>query len=220
MPPKRNRQQFEYDTLATIQHIDVSNNNMLEAAIKASLEGAGLEEAKEESRMDAGNHLFEQVMEQLPGLTPDARRSLLLIVGLDDIISNEKNQGHETTELQEIQQKIQSALDKGEKPDEDSLDSATAFIEGYDMNEIIGAVYPRIDSEIDLLNIKDAEAEEAESKEIEEAILASLAKESEMEVKEAESEVKEEPKPEEKKQLNKEELRAARLAFLDKAKNY
>jgi len=219
MPPKRNRQQFEYDTLATIQHIDVSNNNMLEAAIKASLEGAGLEEAKEESRMDAGNHLFEQVMEQLPGLTPDARRSLLLIVGLDDIISNEKNQGHETTELQEIQQKIQSALDKGEKPDEDSLDSATAVIEGYDMNEIIGAVYPRIDSEIDLLNIKDAEAEEAESKEIEEAILASLAKESEMEVKEAESEVKEEPKPEEKKQLTKEELRAARLAFLDKAKN-
>lgn len=219
MPPKRNRQQFEYDTLATIQHIDVSNNNMLEAAIKASLEGAGLEEAKEESRKDAGNHLFEQVMEQLPGLTPDARRSLLLIVGLDDIISNEKNQGHETTELQEIQQKIQSALDKGEKPDEDSLDSATAFIEGYDMNEIIGAVYPRIDSEIDLLNIKDAEAEEAESKEIEEAILASLAKESEMEVKEAESEVKEEPKPEEKKQLTKEELRAARLAFLDKAKN-
>jgi hypothetical protein len=219
MPPKRNRQQFEYDTLATIQHIDVSNNNMLEAAIKESLEGAGLEEAKEESRKDAGNHLFEQVMEQLPGLTPDARRSLLLIVGLDDIISNEKNQGHETTELQEIQQKIQSALDSGQRVDQEYISSATAFIEGYDMNEIIGAVYPRIDSEIDLLNIKDAEAEEAESKEIEEAILASLAKESEMEVKEAESEVKEEPKPEEKKQLTKEELRAARLAFLDKAKN-
>jgi hypothetical protein len=213
MPPKRNRQQFEYDTLATIQHIDVSNNNMLEAAIKASLEGAGLKEAKEESRMDAGNHLFEQVMEQLPGLTQDARRSLLLIVGLDDIISNEKNQGHETTELQEIQQKIQSALDSGQRVDQEYIDSATAFIEGYDMDEIIGAVYPRINSEIDLLNIKDAEAEEAESKEIEDAILASLIAESEREVKEAEPETKEEPK-----QLTREELRAARLAFIDKPK--
>lgn len=207
MPPKRNRQQFEYDTLATIQHIDVSNNNMLEAAIKASLEGAGLEEAKEESRKDAGNHLFEQVMEQLPGLTPDARRSLLLIVGLDDIISNEKNQGHETTELQEIQQKIQTALDSGQPVDQDYIDSASAFIEGYDMDQIIGAVYPRIDSEIDLLNIKDAEAEEAESKEIEEAIMASIA------LAEAEPEAKEEPK-----QLTREELRAARLAFLDRPK--
>jgi hypothetical protein len=207
MPPKRNRQQFEYDTLATIQHIDISNNNMLEAAIKASLEGAGLEEAKEESRKDAGNDLFEQVMEQLPGLTPRARRSLLLIVGLDDIISNEKNQGNETTELQEIQQKIQTALDSGQSVDQDYIDSATAFIEGYDMDQIIGAVYPRIDSEIDLLNIKDAEAEEAESKEIEEAIMASLAS------AEAEPETKEEPK-----QLTREELRAARLAFLDKPK--
>ena len=207
MPPKRNRQQFEYDTLATIQHIDISNNNMLEAAIKASLEGAGLEEAKEESRKDAGNDLFEQVMEQLPGLTPRARRSLLLIVGLDDIISNEKNQGHETTELQEIQQKIQTALDSGQTVDQDYIDSATAFIEGYDMDQIIGAVYPRIDSEIDLLNIKDAEAEEAESKEIEEAIMASIA------LAEAEPEAKEEPK-----QLTREELRAARLAFLDRPK--
>ena len=207
MPPKRNRQQFEYDTLATIQHIDISNNNMLEAAIKASLEGAGLEEAKEESRKDAGNHLFEQVMEQLPGLTPHARRSLLLIVGLDDIISNEKNQGNETTELQEIQQKIQTALDSGQPVDQDYIDSATAFIEGYDMDQIIGAVYPRIDSEIDLLNIKDAEAEEAESKEIEEAIMASIA------LAEAEPEAKEEPK-----QLTREELRAARLAFLDRPK--
>uniref|UniRef100_A0A6C0BI53 Uncharacterized protein n=1 Tax=viral metagenome TaxID=1070528 RepID=A0A6C0BI53_9ZZZZ len=210
MPPKRNRQQFEYDTLATIQHIDISNNNMLEAAIKASLEGAGLEEAKEESRKDAGNHLFEQVMEQLPGLTPNARRSLLLIVGLDDIISNEKTQGHETTDLQEIQQKIQSALDSGLSVDQEYIDSATAFIEGYDMDQIIGAVYPRIDYEIDLLNIKDAEDEEAESKEIEDAIMASLAAE---EVKEAEPEAKEETK-----QLTREELRAARLAFLDKPK--
>ena len=207
MPPKRNRQQFEYDTLATIQHIDISNNNMLEAAIKASLEGAGLEEAKEESRKDAGNDLFEQVMEQLPGLTPHARRSLLLIVGLDDIISNEKNQGHETTELQEIQQKIQTALDSGQTVDQDYIDSATAFIEGYEMDQIIGAVYPRIDYEIDLLNIKDAEAEEAESKEIEEAIMASIA------LAEAEPEAKEEPK-----QLTREELRAARLAFLDRPK--
>jgi hypothetical protein len=211
MPPKRNRQQFEYDTLETIQHIDISNNNMLEAAIKASLEGAGLEEAKEESRKDAGNHLFEQVMEQLPGLTPDARRSLLLIVGLDDIISNVKNQGNESTELQEIQQKIQNALDSGQSVDQDYIDSATAFIEGYDMDQIIGAVYPRIDYEIDLLNIKDAEEEEAESKEIEEAIMASLIKESEG--KEAEPEAKEEPK-----QLTREELRAARLAFLDRPK--
>jgi len=211
MPPKRNRQQFEYDTLATIQHIDISNNNMLEAAIKASLEGAGLEEAKEESRKDAGNHLFEQVMEQLPGLTPNARRSLLLIVGLDDIISNEKTQGHETTELQEIQQKIQSALDSGQSVDQEYIESATAFIEGYDMDQIIGAVYPRIDYEIDLLNIKDAEEEEAESKEIEDAIMAFLIKESE--AKEAEPEAKEEPK-----QLTREELRAVRLAFLDKSK--
>ena len=211
MPPKRNRQQFEYDTLATIQHIDISNNNMLEAAIKASLEGAGLEEAKEESRKDAGNHLFEQVMEQLPGLTPNARRSLLLIVGLDDIISNEKTQGHETTELQEIQKKIQSALDSGLSVDQEYIDSATAFIEGYDMDQIIGAVYPRIDYEIDLLNIKDAEDEEAESKEIEDAIMASLVTESE--AKEAEPEAKEEPK-----QLTREELRAARLAFLDRPK--
>jgi len=210
MPPKRNRQQFEYDTLATIQHIDISNNNMLEAAIKASLEGAGLEEAKEESRKDAGNHLFEQVMEQLPGLTPNARRSLLLIVGLDDIISNEKTQGHETTELQEIQQKIQNALDSGLSVDQEYIDSATAFIEGYDMDQIIGAVYPRIDYEIDLLNIKDAEEEEAESKEIEDAIMASLVTE---EVKEAEPEAKEETK-----QLTREELRAARLAFLDRPK--
>ena len=75
------------------------------------------------------------------------------------------------------------------------------------MDQIIGAVYPRIDSEIDLLNIKDAEAEEAESKEIEEAIMASIA------LAEAEPEAKEEPK-----QLTREELRAARLAFLDRPK--
>ena len=139
MPRKRSRMQFEYDTLDTIQHIDISNNNLLEAAIKASLDGAGMEEAKEESRIVAAADLFAQVMEQLPGLTKVARRTLLLIVGLDDIISNERNRGVNPLNLLALQQKLQEALDKGDPADSDSVESALAFIEGYDIDAIKNA---------------------------------------------------------------------------------
>ena len=44
---------------AHIQHIDNENNKMLEEALKASLEGYGLEEAKEESQQTAGDELFK-----------------------------------------------------------------------------------------------------------------------------------------------------------------
>ena len=217
MPRKRSRMQFEYDTLDTIQHIDISNNNLLEAAIKASLDGAGLEEAKEESRIVAAADLFAQVMEQLPGLTKVARRTLLLIVGLDDIISNERNRGVNPLNLLALQQKLQEALDKGDPADSDSVESALAFIEGYDIDAIKNAVYPRLQPELDILAIKDAEDEEAEAKEIDEAIMASIALASTLEEGADDSKIE---LAEEKadKPLTREELRAARLAFLDKSK--
>jgi len=213
MPQKRSRMQFEYDTLATIQHIDISNNNLLEAAIKASLDGAGMEEAKEESRMVAAADLFTQVMEQLPGLTEVARRTLLLIGGLDDIISNERNRGVNPVDLLALQQKLQEALDKGDPADTDSVESASAFIEGYDIEAIKDAVYPRLQPELDILAIRDAEAEEAEAKEIDDAIMASIVSASssaESKIELAEEKVD--------KPLTREELRAARLAFLDRSK--
>jgi hypothetical protein len=200
MPPRRrNRYEFEHPDempLPTglplpvvnanvfqpniIQHIDSQNNHMLEQALKASLEGHGLQEAKEESLVTAGDELFQQVLEQLPYLKPAARQTLHLITGLDDIISHEKNQPSPSNvvELQRIQQILQKALDTGDPAPIEETDTAFSFITGYDIADIKGAVYPRVEAELVRIQIKEAEAEANELKQTEDEQIRQALEES------------------------------------------
>jgi hypothetical protein len=200
MPPRRrNRYEFEHPDempLPTglplpvvnanvfqpniIQHIDSQNNHMLEQALKASLEGHGLQEAKEESLVTAGDELFQQVAEQLPYLNPVARKTLHLITGLDDIISHEKNQPSPSNvvELQRIQQILQKALDTGDPAPIEETDTAFSFITGYDIADIKGAVYPRVEAELVRIQIKEAEAEANELKQTEDEQIRQALEES------------------------------------------
>jgi hypothetical protein len=215
---------------AHIQHIDNENNKMLEEALKASLEGYGLEEAKEESQQIAGDELFNQVLEQLPYLKPAARQTLHLITGLDDIISHEKNlpSPSNVTEVQRIQQSLQKALDTGEAPPVEDTDAALSFIAGYDMEDIKGAVYPRLENEILRLQVEEAEAEaDDENEQIRQALEDSILEEALHKAKqEAEAKEKAEMEAKEKQDAEKTlggynpqtpaERRAARLAALDR----
>jgi hypothetical protein len=248
MPPRRrNRYEFEHPDeplpnglplpvananvfnpplpAAHIQHIDNQNNRMLEEAMKASLEGHGLEEAKEESRVLAGDELYIQVLEQLPNLKPAARHTLHLITGLDDIISNEKNQSSPSNvvELQRIQQNLQKALDTGDSPPEEDIDAAMSFIAGYDVATIKGAVFPRLESELVRLQFEEAEAEaeemkQTEDEQIRQALEDSLIEDALQKVA-AEKKAKEEQEAKalaEKTQQTPAERRAIRLAALDR----
>jgi hypothetical protein len=209
-----------------IQHIDSQNNRMLEEALKASLEGFGLQEAKEESQQTAGDELYHQVLEQIPYLKPAARQTLHLITGLDDIISHEKNQSSPSnvSEVQRIQQSLQKALDTGEPAPAEDADAALSFIMGYDMETIKGAVYPRLESEILRLQVEEAEAEaEEENQQIRQALEDSIIEEALNKAKQ-EADAKEEA--EQKADAEKTtggynpqtpaERRAARLAALDR----
>jgi hypothetical protein len=239
MPPRRrNRYEFEHPDempLPTglplpivnanvfqpniIEHIDSQNNRMLEQALKASLEGYGLQEAKEESLVTAGDELFQQVVEQLPYLKPAARQTLHLITGLDDIISHEKNQPSPSNviELQRIQQTLQKALDTGDPAPAEETDAAFSFITGYDIADIKGAVYPRVEAELARIQIEEAEAEvnemkQTEDEQIRQALEESLKEDSEQKVKqEAEKTVGGAPPP-----TTAEGLRAARLGRFSK----
>ena len=239
MPPRRrNRYEFEHPDempLPTglplpivnanvfqpniIEHIDSQNNRMLEQALKASLEGYGLQEAKEESLVTAGDELFQQVVEQLPYLKPAARQTLHLITGLDDIISHEKNQPSPSNvvELQRIQQTLQKALDTGDRAPAEETDAAFSFITGYDIADIKGAVYPRVEAELARIQIEEAEAEvnelkQTEDEQIRQALEESLKEDSEQKVKqEAEKTVGGAPPP-----TTAEGLRAARLGRFSK----
>jgi hypothetical protein len=236
MPPRRrNRYEFEHpDEMPLpsglplpvvnanvfqpniIQHIDSQNNHMLEQALRASLEGHGLQEAKEESLVTAGDELFQQVAEQLPYLKPAARQTLHLITGLDDIISHEKNQPSPSNvmELQRLQTSLQKALDTGEAPPTEETDAAFSFITGYDIVDIKGAVYPRVEAEIARIQIEEAEAEvnelkQTEDEQIRQALEESLKEDSEQ--KAAEKTVGGAPPP-----TTAEGLRAARLGRFSK----
>ena len=239
MPPRRrNRYEFEHPDempLPTglplpivnanvfqpniIEHIDSQNNRMLEQALKASLEGYGLQEAKEESLVTAGDELFQQVVEQLPYLKPAARQTLHLITGLDDIISHEKNQPSPSNviELQRIQQTLQKALDTGDPAPAEETDAAFSFITGYDIADIKGAVYPRVEAELARIQIEEVEAEaeemkQTEDEQIRQALEESLKEDSEQKVKqEAEKTVGGAPPP-----TTAEGLRAARLGRFSK----
>jgi len=207
---------------AQIQHIDNQNNRMLEEALKASLDGYGLEEAKEESQQTAGDELFNQVLEQLPYLKPAARQTLHLITGLDDIISHEKNlpSPSNVTEVQRIQQSLQKALDTGEAPPAEDTDAALSFIVGYDMDDIKGAVYSRVESEILRLQVEEAEAEADEENEqiwqaLEDSILEEALHKAKQEAKEAEAKEAEKTVGGYNPQTPA-ERRAARLAALDR----
>lgn len=207
---------------ANIQHIDNQNNRMLEEAVKASLDGYGLQEAKEESQQTAGDELFNQVLEQLPYLKPAARQTLHLITGLDDIISHEKNQPSPSNvaEIQRIQQSLQKALDTGEAPPEEDTDAALSFITGYDMEDIKGSVYPRLESEILRLLVEEAEAEADDENEqirkaLEESILEDALHKAKQEAKEAETKEAEKTVGGYNPQTPA-ERRAARLAALDR----
>jgi hypothetical protein len=249
MPPRRrNRYEFEHPdeeplpsgmplpavnanvfNPPVIQHIDNQNNRMLEEALKASLEGYGLQEAKEESQQTAGDELYHQVLEQIPYLKPAARQTLHLITGLDDIISHEKNQSSPSnvSEVQRIQQTLQKALDTGETPPAEDTDAAFSFIVGYDMETIKGAVYPRLESEILRLQVEEAEAEaEEENQQIRRALEDSMLEDAIHNAKQkAEAEIKEQEEKE-KQEAEKTvggynpqtpaERRAARLAALDR----
>lgn len=239
MPPRRrNRYEFEHPDempLPTglplpivnanvfqpniIEHIDSQNNHMLEQALKASLEGHGLQEAKEESLVTAGDELFQQVAEQLPYLKPAARQTLHLITGLDDIISHEKNQPSPSNvvELQRIQQTLQKALDTGDPAPAEETDAAFSFITGYDIADIKGAVYPRVEAELVRIQIEEAEAEvnelkQTEDEQIRQALEESLKEDTEQKVeKVAEKTVGGAPPP-----TTAEGLRAARLGRFSK----
>ena len=207
---------------AQIQHIDNQNNRMLEEALKASLDGYGLEEAKEESQQTAGDELFNQVLEQLPYLKPAARQTLHLITGLDDIISHEKNlpSPSNITEVLRIQQTLQKALDTGEAPPAEDTDAALSFIVGYDMDDIKGAVYSRVESEILRLQVEEAEAEADEENEqirqaLENSILEEALHKAKQEAKEAEAKEAEKTVGGYNPQTPA-ERRAARLAALDR----
>ena len=167
-------------TAPFIQHIDNQNNRMLEQALKASLENHGLQEAKEESMLTAGDELFNQVLEQLPYLKPAARHTLHLITGLDDIISHEKNQESPSNvvELQRIQQNLQKALDTGEPPPDEDTNAAASFIAGYDVSTIKGAVFPRLESELVRLQIEEVDAEAEEMKQTEDEQIRQALEES------------------------------------------
>lgn len=230
--PRRNRYQFEHPSEMPlpavnanvfqpapnqIQHIDSQNNRMLEEALKASLENHGLQEAKEESQQTAGDELFNQVAEQLPYLKAPARLILHLITGLDDIISNEKNQPSPSNvaEVQRIQQTLQTALDTGETVLEEDTNAAMSFIAGYDMESIKGAVYPRLESEIVRLQVEEAEAEAKEIQETEDEQIRQALEESIIEdaVLRAKAEAKAEA---EVKEPTAAERKANRLAALDR----
>jgi hypothetical protein len=242
MPPRRrNRYEFEHPdedmptgmplpvvnvtpSAPTIQHIDSQNNRMLEEALKASLEGYGLQEAKEESQRTAGDELFNQVAEQLPYLKSAARQTLHLITGLDDIISHEKNHPSPSNvvEAQRIQQTLQKALDTGEAPLVEDADAALSFIAGYDMETIKGAVYPRLESEILRLQVEEAEAE-AEEKEdeqirqaLEDSIIEEALNKAKQEADEAEQKANAEKTTGGYNPQTPAERRAARLAALDR----
>jgi len=215
---------------AHIQHIDNQNNRMLEEALKASLDGYGLEEAKEESQRTAGDELFHQVLEQLPYLKPAARQTLHLITGLDDIISHEISQPSPSNvaEVQRIQQSLQKALDTGEAPPDDDTDGALSFIAGYDMDDIKGAVYPRLESEILRLQVEEAEVEAAEEdaqirQALEDSILEEALQKAKHEAEEKEQKEKQEAEAKEAEMTvggynpqTPAERRAARLAALDR----
>jgi hypothetical protein len=245
MPPRRrNRYEFEHPDedmptglplpvvnanvfhpalpAAQIQHIDNQNNRMLEEALKASLDGYGLQEAKEESQQTAGDELFNQVLEQLPYLKPAARQTLHLITGLDDIISHEISQPSPSnvTEIKRIQQTLQKALDTGDSPPQEDTDAALSFITGYDIEDIKGAVYPRVESEILRLQVEEAEAEaDDENEQIRKALEESI-------LEDALHKAKQEAEAKEKQEAEKTvggynpqtpaERRAARLAALDR----
>jgi hypothetical protein len=245
MPPRRrNRYEFEHPDedmpsglplpvvnanvfhpplpAAQIQHIDNQNNHMLEEALKASLEGYGLEEAKEESQQTAGDELFNQVQEQLPYLKPAARQTLHLITGLDDIISHEKNlpSPSNVAEVQRIQQILQKALDTGDSPPLEDTNAALSFIAGYEMEDIKGAVYPRVESEILRLQVEEAEAEADDENEqirqaLEDSILEDALHKAKQEAKEAETKEAEKTVGGYNPQTPA-ERRAARLAALDR----
>ena len=192
---------------AQIQHIDNQNNRMLEEALKASLDGYGLQEAKEESQQTAGDELFNQVLEQLPHLKPAARQTLHLITGLDDIISHEISQPSPSNvaEVQRIQQILQKALDTGDSPP---------------LEDIKGAVYPRVESEILRLQVEEAEAEADDENEqirkaLEESILEDALYKAKQEAKEAETKEAEKTVGGYNPQTPA-ERRAARLAALDR----
>jgi hypothetical protein len=246
MPPRhRNRYEFEHPdeeplpsgmplpavnanvfNPPVIQHIDNQNNRMLEEALKASLEGFGLQEAKEESQQTAGDELYHQVLEQIPYLKPAARQTLHLITGLDDIISHEKNQSSPSnmSEVQRIQQSLQKALDTGESVPAEDADAALSFIMGYDMETIKGAVYPRLESEILRLQVEEAEAEaEEENQQIRQALEDSIIEEALNKAKqEADAKEEAEKKADAEKTTGgynpqtPAERRAARLAALDR----
>ena len=249
MPPRRrNRYEFEHpdEDMPTglplpvvnanvfhppvIQHIDNQNNRMLEEALKASLDGYGLQEAEEESQQTAGDELFNQVLEQIPYLKPAARQTLHLITGLDDIISHEKNQPSPSNvaEVQRIQQSLQKALDTGESPPLEETDAALSFITRYNMEDIKGAVYPRLESEILRLQVEEAEEEaEEENEQIRKALEESILEEALHKAKQdAEAKEKAEAEAKEKQEAEKTvggynpqtpaERRAARLAALDR----
>jgi hypothetical protein len=207
-----------------IQHIDSQNNRMIEQALRASLENHGLQEAKDESLVTAGDELFQQVAEQLPYLKPAARQTLHLITGLDDIISNEKNQSSPSNvvNLQRLQQSLQKALDTGDPPSTEDTDAALSFITGYDISTIKGAVYPRVEAEIVRIEVAEAEAEEEEMKQTEDeqirqALEESLKEDAEQKaIKEAEKALKEKTVGGAPPPTTAEGLRAARLAALDR----
>jgi hypothetical protein len=117
-------------------------------------------------------------------------------------------------ELQRIQQILQKALDTGDPAPIEETDTAFSFITGYDIADIKGAVYPRVEAELVRIQIKEAEAEENELKQTEDEQIRQALEESlkeDTEQKVTEKTVGGAPPP-----TTAEGLRAARLGRFSK----
>lgn len=150
----RRRQLIDEQEEQVIQHTMAESMNMY----------VGIDSAIEASRYSASDDLFQQVMDQIPTLPAEQRNTLLLICGLDDIVTNEV--GSEVNLPRELLEHLQKAFDSANTPDEEIVSQAEALIESYDVSSILCSVYNRILPEIIEMTVR----EEDEKKRLQEAI--------------------------------------------------
>jgi hypothetical protein len=148
-----------------MQLIDAQERQVIEHTIGESMNTfVGIDKAIEASRYSASEDLFQQVMNQLPTLPASQRHILLLICGLDDIITNEVS--CEVYLPRELLENLQKAFDSADTPDDTTVSQAEALIESYDVSSILCSVYNRLLPEVIEMTVR----EEDEKKRMQEAI--------------------------------------------------
>jgi hypothetical protein len=148
-----------------MQLIDAQERQVIEHTIAESMNTfVGIDTAIEASRYSASEDLFQQVMNQLPTLPASQRHILLLICGLDDIITNEVS--CEVYLPRELLENLQKAFDSADTPDDTTVSQAEALIESYNVSSILCSVYNRLLPEVIEMTVR----EEDEKKRMQEAI--------------------------------------------------